>query len=77
MRFEGTQTEEEEEAALPTPATASTSKEVVYETPTHRPFPELEEDDKDDDDDDNNNNFAEEDVQAFGRENVGTIASPT
>ena len=38
----------------------------------HRPFPELEEDDEDDDD----NNFAEEDVQAFGRENVGTIASP-
>ena len=37
-------------------------------------FPELEEDD--DDDDDNNDNFAVEDIQAFGRENVGTIASP-
>jgi len=36
-------------------------------------FPELEEDD--DDDDDNNDNFAVEDIQAFGRENVGTIAS--
>jgi len=63
---------EEEEAALLTPAIASTSNEVVYDTPTHRPFPELEEDDEDDDDD----NFAEEDVQAFGSENVGTIASP-
>jgi len=70
LQFSGTLTEEEEEAALPTPAIASTSKEVVCEIPTHRHFPELEEDDDDD------NNFAEEDVQAFGRENVGTIASP-
>jgi len=74
LRFSGTQTEEEEAAALPTPPIASTSKEVKYETPTHRPFPELEEDDDDDVDDDDN--FAEEDVQAFGKENVGTIASP-
>ena len=71
LRFPGTQTEEEA-AALPSPAIASNSKEVVYETPTHRPFPELEEDDDDDDDD----YFVEEDVQVFGRENVGTIASP-
>jgi len=48
-------------------------KEVVCETPTHRLFPELEEDDENHDGD---NNFAEEDVQAFGRENVGTITSP-
>jgi len=41
-------------------------------TPTRRPFSDLEDDDDDDDDD----NFAEEDVQAFGREKVGTIASP-
>ena len=71
LRFSGTQTEEEA-AGLPTPTIASTSKTVVYETPTHRPFPELQDDDDDDDDD----NFAEEDVQAFGRENEGTIASP-
>jgi len=57
--------------ALPAPAIASTSKKVVYETPKRRTFPELEEDDDDEDD-----NFDEEDVQAFGRENVGTIASP-
>ena len=56
LRFSGTQTEEEA-AELPSPAIASTSKEVIYETPMHRPFPELEEDDDDDDDDDN---FAEE-----------------
>jgi len=48
-----------------------TSKEVVYETPTNRSFPELE-----DDDDYEDNDFAEEDVQTFGRENVSTIASP-
>jgi len=48
------------------PAIASTSKEDVYETPTHRPFPEPEDDDDDDDDD----NFAEE------KENVGSTASP-
>ena len=71
LRFSGTQTEEE--AALPTPTIASTSKEVVYETPTHRRFPELEDDEDYDDDD---NNFAEEDVQGYVRENVGTIASP-
>ena len=70
LRFSGTQTEEEA-AALPTPGIASTSKEVVYETPTHRTFPELEDDDDDDDD-----NIVQEDVQAFGREYVGTIASP-
>jgi len=45
---------------------------VVYETPTHRPFPEIEEDD----DDDDYENFDEDYVQAFGRENLGTIASP-
>jgi len=71
LRFSGTQTEEE--AALPTPAIASTSKEVVYETPIHRSFPQLEEYDEDDDDDDD---FAEKNIQQFGRENVGTIASP-
>ena len=53
MRFSGTQTEEEE-AALPNPAIASTLKEVVYETPTDRPFTELEEHDDDDDDEDDN-----------------------
>jgi len=72
LRFSGTQTEEEA-AALPTPTNVSTSKEVVYGTPTHRPFPELEEDN---DDNDGGDNFVEEDVQAFGSENVGTIASP-
>jgi len=60
-----------EAAALPTPANASTSKEVVYENPTHRFFPEFEDDD---DDDVENKHFTEEDVQAFGRENVGTVA---
>jgi len=60
-------------AALPTRAIASTLKDVVYETSTRRLFPELEENDDDDDDDDN---LAEEDVQSFGRENLGTIASP-
>jgi len=49
-------------ASLPTPAIASNSNEVVYKAPTHRNFPELEE--------------KEEGVQSFGRENVGTIASP-
>jgi len=65
LRLSGTQTEE---AALPTPPIASTSKDV-YETPTHRSFPELV-------DDDDYDNFAEEDVQAFGSENGGTIARP-
>jgi len=55
-----------------TPANASNSKEAVYETPTHRYFPELEEDDDDDDD----NDFVEEDLQMFGRENEDPIASP-
>ena len=54
------------ETLVPTPAIASTSKEVVYETLTHRPFLELK-----DDDDDDDNDFAEEDVQTFG-----PIASP-
>jgi len=67
----GRQTEEKEEA-LPSPANASTSKAVVYETPS---FPELEDHD-DYDDDDDNGNFDEKDVQAFGGENGGTIASP-
>ena len=71
LRISGTQTEEA--AELPTPAIVSNSNEVVYEIPTRRLFLELEEDDDDDDDDDN---FAEKDVQAFGREDVGTIASP-
>ena len=51
---------------VPTPEIASTSKELVYDTPTHRPFPEPEDDD---------NDFAE-DAQAFRRENVGLTASP-
>jgi len=38
-------------------------------------FAEISDDDDDDDDDDNV--FVEEDAQAFGRENVGTIARPT
>ena len=71
MRFSWAQTEEA--AELPTPAIASISKEVVYENPTHRTFPDLVEDD---DDDYDNNNFAEENLQAFGREDVGTIARP-
>jgi len=58
-----------EAAALPTPVIASTSKEVVYETATHRHFPELE------DDDDDDNDFAEEDVQAIGGGNGSTKAS--
>ena len=62
------------ESLLSPPAIAATSKEVIYETPTHRPFPEPEDDDDDDDEEDDD--FAEEDVQAFGRENVGTTASP-
>jgi len=37
----------------------------VYEIPINRPFPELDDDD-----------FDDEDVQAYGRENVGPIASP-
>jgi len=53
LRFSGKQTEEA--AALPTPGIASTSKEVLYETPTLNPFPELEENDDNDDD----YNFAE------------------
>ena len=65
MRLSWTQTEQ---TALPTPVIASTSKEVVYETPAHRSFPELEEDD-----DENHDDFAEEDLQAFGRENLGPI----
>jgi len=56
----------------PTPTIASNSKEVVYDTPTHRPFPVHE----DDDDDEDDNDFAEEYVQTFGREIVGPIASP-
>jgi len=61
------------EKLVPTPAIASTSKEVVYETPTHGPFPEPEDDDHDEEDD---YDFEEEDVQTFGRENVGPIANP-
>jgi len=60
------------ESIVPTPAITSTSKEVVYKTPTHRPFPEPE----DDFDDVDESDFGEEDVQTFGRENVGPIASP-
>ena len=63
----------EEAAALTTAAIASTSKEVEYDTLTHRHFPELEDDDDDDNDD---NNIAEEYIQAFGMEVVGRIASP-
>ena len=37
-------------------------------------FAEISDDDDDDDDDDNV--FVEEDAKAFGRENVGPIASP-
>jgi len=47
---------------LPTPAIASTSKKFLCETPTHRPFPDLEEDD-DDDETDDYDKFAEEDVE--------------
>ena len=75
FRFSGTQPEEEG-AALPTPTITSISKEVVNETSTHRTFPELEIDDDEDDDDDDDDNFAEEDVQTFGRQNVGIIVSP-
>ena len=57
---------------VPTPANASTSKENVYGTPTHTPFPELQ----DDDNYDNGNDFVKEDVQTFGSENVDTIANP-
>jgi len=60
------------ETLVPTPAIASTSKTILYETPTHRPFPEPEDDDYDEVD----NDFSEEDLQTFGRENVGPIASP-
>ena len=60
------------ETLIPTPAIASNSEEVVYETPTHSPFPEPEDDDDDEDDGD----FFVEDIHNFGRENVGPIASP-
>jgi len=48
------------------------SKEIIYETPKHEPLRE------DDDDDDNGNDveFLEEDAKSFGRENVGSVASP-
>jgi len=58
---------------FPPPAIASTSKEVVYETPTHRPFLEPEDDDEEEEDDDDD--FAEENVQDFGREYLGPTAS--
>jgi len=44
------------------------SKEIIYETPKREPVREA-----DDDDDDG---FLEEDAKTFGRENVGSVASP-
>jgi hypothetical protein len=44
------------------------SKEIIYETPKLEPVREA-----DDDDDDG---FLEEDAKRFGRENVGSVASP-
>jgi len=51
------------ETLFPTPAIASISKGIVYETPTNRPFPDPEDDDDDEVDDDDDNDFGEEDVQ--------------
>ena len=45
------------------------SKEIIYETPKREPVRE----DNDDDDDDG---FLVEDAKRFGRENVGSVASP-
>ena len=46
------------------------SKEIIYETPKREPVRE----DKDDDDDEYG--FLEEEAKRFGKENVGTVASP-
>jgi hypothetical protein len=46
------------------------SKEIIYETPKSEPVRE------DDDDDDEDDGFLEEDGKKFGRENVGSVASP-
>jgi hypothetical protein len=44
------------------------SKDIIYETP--KPEPVREDDDFDDD------GFLEEDAKRFGRDNVGSLASP-
>jgi len=46
------------------------SKEIIYETPKREVVRE------DNDDDDNEYGFLQEDAKRFGRENVGSVASP-
>ena len=45
------------------------SKEIIYETPKSEPV-------RQDDDDDDDDGFLEEDAKRFGRDNVGSVASP-
>jgi len=61
-------------AAATSEPVAMLSTSAIYETP--RPsfsFEEINENDYDDDDDDV---FVEDDARAFGKENVGPVASP-
>ena len=46
------------------------SKEIIYETTKRELFPKV------DGDDDYDDEFPEEDAKTFGRENVGSVASP-
>jgi hypothetical protein len=49
------------------------SKEIIYETPKREP---VREDNDDDDDYYDDDGFLQEDAKRFGRENVGSVASP-
>jgi len=52
----------------PLPVLPSTSKEFKYEPPKQERV--------DDDEDDYDDNFVEDEARAYGRENVGPVASP-
>ena len=68
----GTQTtpEKERKQTVPPPQPSTSMAETFASTPKSS-FAEISDDDGDDD-----NVFVEDDAQAFGRENVGPIASP-
>jgi len=68
-----TKPEKKKKQTVPPPQPSTSMAETFASTPKSS-FAEISDDDDDDDDDDNV--FVEEDAQAFGRENVGPIASP-
>jgi len=68
----GTQTSPEKKKQTVPPPQPSTSTAETFASTPKSSFAEISDDDDDDDDD----VFVEEEAQAFGRENVGPIASP-